>query len=330
MTLLARTVAATAALLLIAGAGTAHAQEHPNAQAAQLLFDDAKRAAEQHDYAAACPMFVRSHKLDPAGGTILHAADCHEHQGKLATAWAEYNEALSFAMRPPKRVDRESIARERIAALAPKLAKLHVKLSGNETAPEIWLDGARVASNVEAKTTIPVDAGRHSVELRAEGAQPLMQSLELDDGEEATVIFPALLAEGRARPPGHAPPHSEVVVVRRAGGVSNAQKLGIALGAAGAASVVVGAVFGIRAASIGDQSERCTLGPAAEGCPADVVERQNQARSAGVASTVGFVVGAGLLATGITIYVLAPRLQPHSSAALRVRVGTGVSLAGAF
>src|SRR5688572_27163245 len=82
--------AAFAVAVLLAH-GLAHAQS--SEARAQVLFDEAKSEAKRGNLAAACEKFVASHKLDPAGGTILHVADCHENEGKLASAWAEYNEA---------------------------------------------------------------------------------------------------------------------------------------------------------------------------------------------------------------------------------------------
>src|SRR5687767_5129377 len=116
------------AAVLFVGVGAARADGSGQSATAQLLFDEGRALTKKGDYAAACPKFVESHKLDPAGGTVLHAADCHQSEGKLATAWTEYNDALSFAVRD-RRPDREKIAREQIAALTPRLGKLKITVS---------------------------------------------------------------------------------------------------------------------------------------------------------------------------------------------------------
>ena len=67
-------------------------------------------------YAEACAKFTKSQQLDPSAGTFINLALCHESEGKVATAWAEFNEALSQAVKDG-RADREQAARDHIGAL---------------------------------------------------------------------------------------------------------------------------------------------------------------------------------------------------------------------
>ena len=304
-----------------------------NARAAQLLFDEAKRLADQKDYRHACPKFVQSHQLDPAGGTILHAADCHEHEGKLASAWAEYNEALSYAVKS-NRTDREAIARSRIDALAPKLAKLHVELpSSARTLPDfgIWLDGARTGSaGPLLDAPIPVDAGVHVVEARATGHLTERQELTIADGQEHTVTFSDLAVDPNAQTtvapaPGPSKPAS---------GLGPQRTAGLAVAAAGGVGLVLGTVFGIRALGIGDQSDQCTLGPQGTGCPQSAVDDQERARTSGTLSTVAFVSGGILAAGGLALFFTAPSRSTRAALfPLRVTVGgrePTLSVSGAF
>jgi len=66
---------------------------------------------------------------------------CHERQGKLASAWTEYNDAATLARRD-QRSDRVKYAEQQLAALEPKLARLVIELSAEGDTPglEIRLD----------------------------------------------------------------------------------------------------------------------------------------------------------------------------------------------
>ena len=162
-------VAATAPLASSAVARADGSETNP--QIAQSLFDDARTLMEAGRYAEACPKFADSLRLEPAGGTLLNLALCHELEGKTATAWTEFREALSIALRD-QRVDRQELAELHIAALAPKLTRLTVVVPESVAArdPEITFDRSRLPSSAW-NTAIPVDPGEHRIAMAAQGAR---------------------------------------------------------------------------------------------------------------------------------------------------------------
>jgi len=108
---------------------------------ATALFNEGRALMNQGRWSEACVKFSESQRLDPGGGTLLNLALCHEMEGKLATAWAEFNEALAIAERQ-SRSDRVVFARSHIDKLEPRLSHVVVIVSEPAPAEELMLDRA--------------------------------------------------------------------------------------------------------------------------------------------------------------------------------------------
>ncbi|MEZ4308280.1 MAG: hypothetical protein R3F14_09575 [Polyangiaceae bacterium] len=104
---------------------------------AEALFVEAKKLLKQGKVAEACRKLEGSYRIDPAGGTVLNLALCHEEEGKIATAWAELKEALAMAKKANRR-DRERIARDHLDAIEPKLPYLLVIPEKQDIAGLTW------------------------------------------------------------------------------------------------------------------------------------------------------------------------------------------------
>jgi hypothetical protein len=175
---------------------------------AQSLFDRARQLLESGAAAEACPLLAESQRLDPGGGTLLNLAVCHEQAGRLATAYSEYQEALSLSIREGRK-DREAIAKQRIAALEPRLPRVQVELEAAPEGVRFELDGAPLT--LLARTTpTAVDPGRHELAVSAPGHRSHTQAFDAVEGEIARLrvarLEPEPVAAAPTRPQESAPP----------------------------------------------------------------------------------------------------------------------------
>jgi hypothetical protein len=199
-------VLSVGALVLCAVRG-ALAQSDTQVALAEALYQQGRLLVAEGKYDEACPKFAESHRLEPATGTLLNLAACHEAQGKTATAWIQFNEAF-IASRRDRREDRMKFAQEHLAALEPKLSRLTlvVPAEADEPGLELWLDGSLVGLAVRGVPT-PVDPGRHVVEAKAPGKKGWQQTVEIGaSADNRTVTLSKLEPLAAAAPAPLAPP----------------------------------------------------------------------------------------------------------------------------
>ena len=191
-----------AVALSLALSATAEAQTETRAAVAEALYGQARDLMAAGKYDEACPKFAESQRLDPATGTLLNLAACHEKQGRFATAWLEYSDA-QMAARRDAREDRVEYARARALELEPKLSRLTLSLAAgaDEPALSIELDGASVGRAVVGAPT-PVDPGRHTVRVSAPGKKPWSATVEIGVTDQQSLVIPSL----EAAPPEAATP----------------------------------------------------------------------------------------------------------------------------
>jgi hypothetical protein len=171
----------------------AHAQTETRAAVAEALYRQARDLLAAGNYVMACPKFAESQRLDPATGTLLNLAACHEKQGRLASAWLEYSDA-AVAARRDQREDRVEYAQGRAASLESKLSRLTLLLAADADQPElsIELDGASVGRAVVGAPT-PVDPGSHTVRASAPGKKPWSQSVQIGaESDQQSLTIPKL------------------------------------------------------------------------------------------------------------------------------------------
>ncbi len=300
-------------VLLVSLCGSARADN-----VAEALFQDGKRLMEAGKLDEACPKLAESHKREPGGGVVLALAICLEKQGKIASAWVRYQEAIAFAKKD-HRQDRLDIAEPRAAALAPRVPRLRVTLSdaARSVAAVASLDGEPLPSAV-AGTPLPIDPGPHVVSAKAPGRVPYSHEFVAKEGATLEIEVPALAAE---------PPTESPEPTRKRSDV--AKPIGFVTLGLGVLSLGAGAFFGARAIQKQHDEERVCPSLRCEGTALlDAHTAWDDARSAARWSTIGIAVG--VVATGVGAYLL---LRPALGVEVRTALGpSGLSLTlgGAF
>jgi hypothetical protein len=305
---------------------TAGAQGSTDAAAAQALFDEAKALVAQGRVAEACPKFEESQRLDPASGTLLNLADCYERSGRLASAWSRYLEAAA-ASRASGNTERETTARDRAAALVPRLSKLVIQVTDKDVPGlEITRDGQPVG-RAQWGAAIPVDEGKHTIAAKAPGYSVWQTVAVVKEQQTVVTVSVPKLEEASSGPdPSPSTPGTDSGA-RRGFQLNTQRTFAIAAAGAGLAGVVVGAVFGLKSKSKHDDAEKYCDGNVCSD-PRGVTA-SDDARAAGNVSTVAFAVGALGIAGGLTLWLTAP--DPSSPKQARLGVSPGmVRLVGSF
>lgn len=300
-------------------AAPAQAAEADEQALAASLFREGKALIEGGQLAGACEKFAESQRLEPKLGTLLYLATCHEQTGRVASAWAEYEQAAAMAARS-KEPERQRLASERARALEPRLARLRIVLEGPPPPPgaELLLDGKKLGL-ASANVALPVDPGSHTVELSAMGRKPWRLSLLATPGATVDVAVPALEAvepEAPPAPPPRAPEAPPPPAIAPAtfvlGGVA---VVGLAVGAGFGASFLSQRNDGLR------ECDSAT-------CTARGLEQLDSARSASLISGVAFGVGAAAGVAAVVVHVLG--VGRGSGAVTVAWTSSGARVGGAF
>ncbi len=167
-----------AALVLLPGLAAAE----PNARAAaDALFRDGRAAMARADYATACPLLARSQELDPAGGTLMNLALCHEKQGRLVAALDDWRRAAERSRRE-RRPEREREALVHLADLEARVPHVTLLAPASAAVITVVLDGKAIpAPTLELPTHLRLDPGTHAVRTETPGREPLIVRFELQE-----------------------------------------------------------------------------------------------------------------------------------------------------
>lgn len=332
---------ATVALVLVASA-TASAEPAATSAAAQSLFNDARALMKKGGYAEACPKLEESQRLDPGLGTQFNLADCNEHIGKVASAWAGFLEVAASA-KASRQAERENVARRRAQAIESRVPKLVITAADSTREPglEIARDGVTVGP-ASWGTAVAIDPGTHDVVASAPGKTSWRTVVNASEGQVARVNVPALIAavapvvvapiekaknHATPAPPPSAPDFSASLTSPPSTSpspTSPMRTLGFITGGVGLAGLAVGGAFGILSLSKRDAATgHCTPDDV---CDATGLQARDDAMRSGNIATIATIAGASALTAGVVLVLAAPssdRRRGSVTAAPRFASGGG-------
>jgi hypothetical protein len=337
------------AMTLCATAGRARAQSAADKAAAEQLFQEGRALMQQERYGAAIIKFQASLDLDPGSGTQGNLALCYERTGKLTTAWIHYRETASRADREGN-AGRARIARERAAALQPRLPRLQLRLPPAHAVAGLVIkrDGTPVPASVLG-TAVYVDPGAHQVTATAPGYAPFELEVTLAEAENRTVEIPALVplagaqaTTGAQATAGTGPALDAGKVDApaprrpRPGAPGRGQRLaGWVTGGAGLVALGVGLGVGATAISTWDDafaSGACNRDTLV--CTPEGQEQTDTARGRARLSNILAGAGGAAVVIGALLYVTAPSARQERAAARLVPFTDtdtlGVAVVGGF
>jgi len=276
-------------------AGTIPPASTADKAVAEMLFFTARGLMEAGRFTEACTKLAESYRLDPAAGTLLNLAVCHESEGRVASAWGEFRQALSDA-RKANRPDREELAKNSIAKLEPELPFLTIVVPGFVRVKDLEIVRNGVVLGTGSwGTELPVDPGKVDIVVRAPGFLPKTKTVTIQRKQHLSTTVDKL---------DPAPVTERIAVVEP--GWSTKRKIGAGLFVAGLAGAGIGTYFGLKALSERNKANDTANCPFLDGerrCFDSGATASNNANLAAWGSNIAFGLGGVALLSGTYLFI---------------------------
>ena len=341
-----KSISSCVALTLLFSSVIANAGPGEDKAAADALFKAGRALVKQGKFSEACPKLEASHKLDPATGTLLALGDCYEANGQTASAWTTFNDARAMA-RKANDAKRTEEAERRAAILEAKLSKIVI-----EVPQDTRVSGVEVRRNgklVEPAMygiEVAIDPGKQTIDATAPGQQVWTTEVVVEGEAKVTTIRIPSLVEMKPAVTEYVPPKRQTAPAadpparadEPAPSPSGTQKtIGVVVASVGAAGIVVGSIFGVRAlGAVSDANCRPSVRPDVKWCNSQAdVDLYNSANTSANIANVGIGVGVAAVVTGIVLLATAPKSAAKKTSAWTIapevtRTWTALSVTGVF
>ena len=317
---------------LMLAAGAASAQTDQEKAAARELATQGAKALDAHQYAQALDLVTRAQALVNAPTHLLMIARSQVGLGRFVAAQETYLKLIRMDLAPSAPAafkNAQSVAKDELAAVEPKIAQLRIMLDGiGARSPTVQMDGAPVPGALLGVYQ-PVDPGRHEVTVAVTGIAPLKGTVDLVAADKKDIH----IAVPEGGPPGTG---AAVVPVDNGGGTpptpppadtggggffTPLRWAGLAAGVVGLGGVVVGAAFFAKSGSTTSAANTLCGGPPPAVCPKSVMSQvmsdESSAASQKTIGAAGLGVGGALVATGVVLIILGKPKSAAPAAATR-------------
>ena len=289
----------------------ARAQSPADLAAGRQTFVEALADEEQGRYADAITKYRRVLLVRDTPNIRYRIGASLERLGKLVQAADSYEAAVKLGTASGTTADADvaRASRERISAIAPKLAHLTLRVPSAPPGTEVTVDGE--PARAEPATERAVDPGTHVVAASAPGRRPFRSSVDLTEG--ARVELPIVLEPQMTVQP--VPTPVRVYPYRTAG---------IVTAAAGGALLASGViVLAVRSGTLGDLETACPNGACPQSRRDELQSAHDRARTEGPLGVALVAVGAAAMATGLVLVFIGGSEAPSALRLVPVPVAHG-------
>jgi hypothetical protein len=179
----------------------ARAQE--NREAAKPLFEEARRLLAAGKYQEACAKLEETRKLYAGAGVLLNLGDCYEHLGRTGSAWDAFTASAAAASRSG-RSEEEAEANRRRNLLSSRVSHFVVHVV-NETAGLVVTRDGSVVDRSAWGQPLTIDPGPHEIRADAAGFHWQTRISVPDSAQTITVDVPELQEQAGVAPPSPVP-----------------------------------------------------------------------------------------------------------------------------
>lgn len=310
----ASSIALLVAVLAVPAASAGEEPDEEQKKQALELGHDALTKFEKGEWAEARELFIEADRIAHSPVFVLYRARAEKHLGELLAARETYRSLVAREVppgSPPAWAQSQRDARAELAALAPHIPSISVRILG-VYGVEARLDGVRIAQG----GWVELDPGKYVVTAHRDGREVWRKSVDLREGMREEVVTSLRESDVKRGP--------------SQGGESTWWPGVVLLGAGGASLLVGGVTGGIAAGKASDLKDACGDDDV---CPKALEGDGDSAETLALVSTVGFVVGGVAAGAGITWLIVDPGGEGSEPTDATVGLSFGVggaSLSGRF